>query len=180
MITVQRARELRAMIEKAAGAGLDNKDGSTAVELFPTLTGGGALVKSGTRINWKGALKRATVDLWDTAENTPEAAPNLWEDVLYKTACGLFRRPLRRGLRFQRVNAAIGATCFTNRCLTATHGLPKNTPPDGRRSRHDPRNLHRRKGRQGYCAARRADMGAADRARYVCRLRRSGRRGRSD
>ena len=26
MITVQRARELRAMIEKAAGAGLDNKD----------------------------------------------------------------------------------------------------------------------------------------------------------
>ena len=27
MITVQRARELRAMIEKAAGAGLDNKDG---------------------------------------------------------------------------------------------------------------------------------------------------------
>ncbi len=44
MITVQRARELRAMIEKAAGAGLDNKDGSTAVELFPTLTGGGALL----------------------------------------------------------------------------------------------------------------------------------------
>lgn len=68
MITVQRARELRAMIEKAAGAGLDDKDGSTAVELYPALTGGGALVKSGTRINWKGALKRAAVDLWDTAE----------------------------------------------------------------------------------------------------------------
>lgn len=84
MITVQRARELRAMIEKAAGAGLDDKDGSTAVELYPVLTGGGALVKSGTRINWKGALKRAAVDLWDTAENTPEAAPSLWEDVLYK------------------------------------------------------------------------------------------------
>lgn len=65
MITVQRARELRAMIEKAAGAGLDDKDGSTAVELYPALTGGGALVKSGTRINWKGALKRAAVDLWE-------------------------------------------------------------------------------------------------------------------
>ena len=75
MITVQRARELRAMIEKAAGAGLDNKDGSTAVELFPTLTGGGALVKSGTRINWKGALKRATGDLWDPAENKTGRAP---------------------------------------------------------------------------------------------------------
>ena len=97
MITVQRARELRAMIEKAAGAGLDNKDGSTAVELFPTLTGGGALVKSGTRINWKGALKRATVDLWDTAENTPEAAPNLWEDVLYKNGVRVIPSPITAG-----------------------------------------------------------------------------------
>ena len=102
MITVQRARELRAMIEKAAGAGLDNKDGSTAVELFPTLTGGGALVKSGTRINWKGALKRATVDLWDTAENTPEAAPNLWEDVLYKNGVRVIPSPITAGLAYNK------------------------------------------------------------------------------
>lgn len=102
MITVQRARELRAMIEKAAGAGLDNKDGSTAVELFPTLTGGGALVKSGTRINWKGALKRATVDLWDTAENTPEVAPNLWEDVLYKNGVRVIPSPITAGLAFSK------------------------------------------------------------------------------
>ena len=61
MITVQRARELRAMIEKAAVAGLDDKDGSTAVELYPTLSGGGELVKAGARINWKGSLKRAAV-----------------------------------------------------------------------------------------------------------------------
>lgn len=90
------------MIEKAAGAGLDNKDGSTAVELFPTLTGGGALVKSGTRINWKGALKRATVDLWDTAENTPEAAPNLWEDVLYKNGVRVIPSPITAGLAFSK------------------------------------------------------------------------------
>lgn len=90
------------MIEKAAGAGLDDKDGSTAVELYPALTGGGALVKSGTRINWKGALKRAAVDLWDTAENTPEAAPSLWEDVLYKNGARIIptagkRSPNERG-----------------------------------------------------------------------------------
>ena len=97
MITVQRARELRAMIEKAAGAGLDDKDGSTAVELYPTLTGGGALVKSGTRINWKGALKRAAVDLWDTAENTPEAAPSLWEDVLYKNGVRIIPETITAG-----------------------------------------------------------------------------------
>ena len=89
MITVQRARELRAMIEKAAGAGLDDKDG-------------GALVKSGTRINWKGALKRAAVDLWDTAENTPEAAPSLWEDVLYKNGARIIPATITAGLAFSK------------------------------------------------------------------------------
>ena len=100
MITVQRARELRAMIEKAAGAGLDDKDGSTAVELYPALKGDGALVKNGTRINWKGKLKRAAVDLWDTAENTPEAAPTLWEDVLYKNGVRVIPETITAGLAF--------------------------------------------------------------------------------
>lgn len=130
MITVQRARELRAMIEKAAGAGLDDKDGSTAVELYPALTGGGALVKSGTRINWKGALKRAAVDLWDTAENTPEAAPSLWEDVLYKTARGLSRRPLRRGSRSPRVSAVIGGDVLYESLLDNNVWTPE-AYPDG-------------------------------------------------
>ena len=55
MITVQRARELRAMIEKAAGAGLDDKDGSTAVELYPALTGGGAVLRRENRTLLKGS-----------------------------------------------------------------------------------------------------------------------------
>ena len=80
MITVQRARELRAMIEKAAGAGLDDKDGSTAVELYPALTGGGALVKSGPRINgyWGDVLYESLLDnnVW-----TPEAYPDGWKKV---------------------------------------------------------------------------------------------------
>lgn len=88
------------MIEKAAGAGLDDKDGSTAVELYPTLKGDGALVKNGTRINWKGKLKRAAVDLWDTAENTPEAAPTLWEDVLYKNGVRVIPETITAGLAF--------------------------------------------------------------------------------
>ena len=102
MITVQRAWELRAMIEKAAGAGLDDKDGSTAVELYPALKGDGALVKNGTRINWKGKLKRAAVDLWDTAENTPEAAPTLWEDVLYKNGVRVIPETITAGLAFSK------------------------------------------------------------------------------
>lgn len=102
MITVERARELRVMIEKAAGAGLDDKDGSAAVELYPILKGGGALVSAGTRINWKGSLKRAAVDLWDTAENTPEAAPTLWEDVLYKNGVRVIPETITVGLAFAK------------------------------------------------------------------------------
>ncbi len=102
MITVQRARELRAMIEKAAVAGLDDKDGSTAVELYPTLSGGGELVKAGARINWKGSLKRAAVDLWDTAGNTPEATPSLWEDVLYKDGVRIIPATITAGLAFSK------------------------------------------------------------------------------
>lgn len=99
-VTVERARELRAMIEKAAEAGLDDKDGSSAVELYPVLKGEGALVEAGTRINWNGALKRAAVDLWDTAQNTPEAAPTLWEDVLYKNGVRIIPDPITAGAAF--------------------------------------------------------------------------------
>ena len=128
MITVQRARELRAMIEKAAGAGLDNKDGSTAVELYPTLTGGGALVKSGTRINWKGALKRATVDLWDTAENTPEAAPNLWEDVLYKNGVRVIPSPITAGLAFSKGERGYWGDVLYESLLDSNTWTPEEYP----------------------------------------------------
>ena len=153
MITVQRARELRAMIEKAAGAGLDDKDGSTAVELYPALTGGGALVKSGTRINWKGALKRAAVDLWDTAENTPEAAPSLWEDVLYKNGARIIPATITAGLAFSKVSAVIGATCFTSPCSITTYGLPRRIPTAGKRSPNERGGLHGRARRRNHSAA---------------------------
>ena len=63
---------------------VDDKTASVAPEMFDELTGEGALIKVGTRINWHGALKRASVDLWDTEQNTPDAAPTLWEDVAYR------------------------------------------------------------------------------------------------
>ena len=144
MITVQRARELRAMIEKAAGAGLDNKDGSTAahqvLEKTPPelagdiyrngvmLTGGGALVKSGTRINWKGALKRATVDLWDTAENTPEAAPNLWEDVLYKNGVRVIPSPITAGLAFSKGERGYWGDVLYESLLDSNTWTPEEYP----------------------------------------------------
>ena len=73
---------MRAAIEQAA-ASLDDKAASTAPALLRQLRQDGKLVSAGTRINWGGTVKRAAVDLWDTAENTPDAAPTLWEDIDY-------------------------------------------------------------------------------------------------
>lgn len=101
-VSIERAWKLRAMIEKAAEAGLDDKDGSSAVELYPVLKGDGALVKAGARINWNGKLKRAAVDLWDTAQNTPEAAPTLWEDVPYKNGVRIIPDPITAGAAFKK------------------------------------------------------------------------------
>lgn len=64
---------------------IDDATASRMVDYFPELTGDGSLVRTGTRINWHGTLKQAAVDLWDTAENTPDAAPTLWADIQYRS-----------------------------------------------------------------------------------------------
>lgn len=62
----------------------DDATASRAVEFHPEMQYNGALVPAKTRINWKGKLKRAAVDLWDTEANNPDNAPNLWEDIVYR------------------------------------------------------------------------------------------------
>lgn len=74
---------LRSIVEQAT-ASLDDKTASTAATLFPRLKEDGSLVSAGTRINWNGAIKKSAVDLWDTAENNPDNAPGLWENIAYK------------------------------------------------------------------------------------------------
>lgn len=74
---------LRAVVEQATTS-LDDKTASTAPTLFPRLKADGSLVFAGTRINWKGIVKKAAADLWDTAENNPDNAPSLWQDIEYK------------------------------------------------------------------------------------------------
>lgn len=74
---------LRSIVEKAS-ASLDDKTASTAALLFPRLKQDGSLVSAGTRINWNGTIKKASVDLWDTAENNPDNAPTLWADLAYR------------------------------------------------------------------------------------------------
>lgn len=80
---IENARKMRPIIEQAS-ASLDDKTASEAAELFPKLKGDGSLIKAGTRINHNGVIKKAAVDLWDTAENSPDNAPALWEDIQYR------------------------------------------------------------------------------------------------
>ena len=80
---INNARNIRKVIESAMSI-TDDKTASQAVMLSPKLKKDGSLISAGTRIDFNGVLKRATVDLWDTEENSPENAPSLWEDVMYK------------------------------------------------------------------------------------------------
>lgn len=81
--TAEEARAWRAQLDKALPA-VPDKDASGCVDLYPTLKQGGKLIRAGTRINWDGWLKQATVDLWDTEANDPDHAPDLWVKINYK------------------------------------------------------------------------------------------------
>ena len=100
-ITLERARQLRAMIEAAAG-NLTDADASTAAELFPRLKQDGSLVSAGTRINWYGNVKRAAVDLWDRTENNPDNAPTLWEDIGYRDGIRIIPETITAGTAFAK------------------------------------------------------------------------------
>jgi len=77
------ALRVRLILQKVA-VDLDDEDASVIAGLYDGMKYNGALIKAGTRINWNGTLKRAAVDLWDTAEYNPDNAPTLWEWVMYR------------------------------------------------------------------------------------------------
>lgn len=93
------ALRLRAIVEQAAES-LNDQTVSTAPTLLRKLKKDGSLVKAGARINWGGAIKRAAVDLWDTAENTPDTAPTLWEDIRYRDGSRIIPETITAGTAF--------------------------------------------------------------------------------
>ena len=95
------ALKLRAIVEQAA-VSLDDKTASEAAMLFPKLKQDGALVTVGTRINHNGVIKRAAVDLWDTAENNPDNAPALWEDISYRDGYRIIPETITAGTAFEK------------------------------------------------------------------------------
>lgn len=101
MTILERAYILRPVIEQAAQS-LDDKTASISAELFPRLKQNNDLIRTGTRINWNGTLKRATVDLWDTKENNPDNAPTLWENLLYKNGIRIISDVITVGTAFSK------------------------------------------------------------------------------
>ena len=98
-MTRAEALRLRAIVEQAAES-LDDQTASTAPALLRKLKQDGKLVSAGTRINWGGTIKRAAVDLWDTAGNTPDAAPALWEDIDYRDGYRVIPSVITAGTAF--------------------------------------------------------------------------------
>ena len=78
----------------------DDATASRAVEFHPEMKYDGALIPAGSRINWKGKLKRASVNIWDSRENDPDNAPALWEDICYKDGFRIIPEVIPAALAF--------------------------------------------------------------------------------
>ena len=95
------ARRMKPYIQKGAQSLTDQE-----ASFVPTLYGGmsydGSLIKSGTKINWNGLLKRAAVDLCDTEDNNPDRAPDLWEDILYRDGIRIIPETITVGTAFAK------------------------------------------------------------------------------
>ena len=81
---------------------VSDKEASAAVSLYPKLHGDGRLIPHGTRLNIGGKLMRAAVDLYDTAENTPDKAPTLWEEIDYINGVRKIPETITTGLKFSK------------------------------------------------------------------------------
>ena len=116
------ARRWRKYIEKAVQS-LDDKDASEVPTLFPRLKQDGSLVRAGTRICHNGEVKKAAVDLWDTADNSPDNAQTLWETLDYKdgyriipsviTVTGAFAKGERGWWNGKLYESKVGSNVYT-------------------------------------------------------------------
>ena len=100
-MTRSEAVKLRGIVEQAA-ASLPDKEASEGAALFPRMRFGGALIKAGMRINWHGVLKQAAADLWDAAENSPDNAPALWQDIAYREGIRIIPAVITAGEAFAK------------------------------------------------------------------------------
>lgn len=98
-MTEKEAKAFRSLIMQGS-ASLTDAQVSTAPEILPRMKYDGTAIKSGTRIYWNGAIKRAASGLWDREDQNPDNAPTLWEDVLYRDGIRIIPNQITVGLAF--------------------------------------------------------------------------------
>lgn len=98
-MTREEAMKIRGIIEQAS-ASLPDSSASEAPELFPGMKLDGSLIKTGTRINWNGTIKKAKVDLWGMEINDPDHAPDLWADIDYRNGIRIIPEIITTSLAF--------------------------------------------------------------------------------
>lgn len=78
---IDRAREIRAMIENAA-AKLDDTEALSSVPLFPRWSGNGVSYTANDRVQYNDVLYRCLTSHTSQETWTPTDAPSLWAKVL--------------------------------------------------------------------------------------------------
>lgn len=127
MTLIEKANIQRANILKAMES-LNDQEASITPEFYDMLKGDNSLVKAGTRINWNGKLKRAAVDLWDTAENNPDNAPTLWEDIAYREGIRIIPAEITAGLAFAKDELGWWSEDLYKSLLDSNVWTPENYP----------------------------------------------------
>ena len=96
---VSQTKTLRAAVETGAQS-LDDATASLVPFLLRSMRYDGSLIEAGVRIGWGGVVKRAATALWDTSENDPNHAPDLWEDISYRDGIRIIPNVITAGLAF--------------------------------------------------------------------------------
>ena len=91
MITRQKARELRKMIEKAA-VSLDDSDALEAVELFPAWRTDTAYALD-FRVRYDGVLYKCVQAHTSQPDWTPDITPSLWTEVAEPGTIPVWKQP---------------------------------------------------------------------------------------
>lgn len=127
MDILEKARLLRKNII-ASSISLEDDKASLTPELFARLNKNGELIKVGTRINWNGVVKRASVDLWDTKENNPDNAPTLWEDINYKEGYRIIPETITVGTAFSKDELGYWKDTLYKSLLDSNVWTPEQNP----------------------------------------------------
>lgn len=127
MTWYEAAKKQREVMDNA-GAMLTDAQASTVTTLYPAMNYGEELIVSGTRILWGGVLKRAAVDLWDRRENNPDNAPELWEDVLYRSGYRIIPEVITAGLAFAKGEIGWWGDTLYRSLLDANVYTPEQNP----------------------------------------------------